>query len=60
MTSRDFDAASLVAGLAVGGLGVLLLLDRVDALDLEFGYLFPALLGVVGAILLAVGLTGRR
>jgi len=60
MTSRDFDAASLVAGLAVGGLGVLLLLDQVDALDLEFGYLFPALLGVVGAILLAVGLTGRR
>jgi hypothetical protein len=59
MGSR-FDPASLVAGLAVCGLGVLLLLDQVDAIDLRFGYLLPALLGVVGAILLAVGLTGRR
>ncbi len=60
MTGRDFDPASLVAGLAVCGLGVLLLLDQVEAIDLRFGYLLPALLGVVGAILLAVGLTGRR
>ena len=60
MTPRDFDPASLVAGLAVSGLGVLLLLDQVDALDLRFGYFLPAILGVVGAILLAVGLTGRR
>ena len=47
MTSRDdFDPASLAAGLVVIGLGVLLLLDQVD--------------GTVGAIMLAVGLTGRR
>jgi hypothetical protein len=58
--SRRFDPASLVAGLAVSGLGVLLLLDQVDAIDLPFGYLVPAVLAVVGAILLAVGLTGRR
>ena len=57
---RRFDPASLVAGLAVCGLGVLLLLDQVNALDLSFGYFFPALLGVVGAIMLAVGLAGRR
>jgi hypothetical protein len=57
---RRFDPASLVAGLAVSGLGVLLLLDQVNAVDLSFGYLFPALLGVVGAIMLAVGLAGRR
>ena len=57
---RRFDPASLVAGLAVSGLGVLLLLDQVDTIDLRFGYLMPALIGVVGAILLAVGLTGRR
>jgi hypothetical protein len=60
VTGRGFDPASLVAGLAVSGFGVLLLLDQVDAIDLRFGYFFPAILGVVGAILLAVGLTGRR
>jgi hypothetical protein len=60
VTGRRFDPASLVAGLAVSGLGVLLLLDQVDAVDLRFGYFFPAIIGVVGAILLAVGLTGRR
>jgi hypothetical protein len=60
MKPREFDPASLVAGLAVSGLGVLLLLDQVDAINLRFGYFLPAILGVVGTILLAVGLTGRR
>jgi hypothetical protein len=60
MTRRGFDPASLVAGLAVITLGIVLLLDQLDALDLRFGYLAPALLGVVGTILLALGLTGRR
>jgi hypothetical protein len=60
VTGPGFDPASLVAGLAVSAFGVLLLLDQVDTIDLRFGYFFPAILGVVGAILLAVGLTGRR
>ena len=60
MSGRDFDPASLVAGLVVSALGVMLLLDQVDAIDLSFGYLVPALLAVVGSILLAAGLTGRR
>ena len=60
MSSPRFDPASLVAGLAVGALGVLLLLDQVDTIDLRFGYLWPALLGTIGTILLAVGLTGKR
>jgi hypothetical protein len=60
MTPREFDPASLVAGLVVCGLGVLFLLDQVDAIDLRFGYYLPAILGAVGAIMLAVGLTGRR
>ena len=55
-----FDPASLVAGLAVCGLGTLLLLDQVDVLDLRFGYLWPALLGTIGVILLAFGLAGNR
>ena len=60
MSGRGFDPASLVAGLAVSGLGTVLLLDQVDALDLRFGYLAPALLAVVGSVLLAIGLSGRR
>ena len=60
MNPRDFDPASLVAGLAVSALGVLLLLDQTDTIDLRFGYLWPALLGTIGTILLAVGLAGKR
>ena len=60
MKPRDFDPASLVAGLVVIGLGIVLLLDQTDTIDLRFGYFLPAILGTVGAIMLAVGLTGRR
>ena len=60
MSPRRFDPASLIAGLAVCALGVLLLLDQVDTIDLRFGYLWPAMLGTIGTILLAVGLTGKR
>jgi hypothetical protein len=57
---RDADRVSIVAGLAVGGLGVVLLLDRTGVLDLKFGYGLPAILACVGAILLAAGLNGGR
>ena len=57
---KNFDPASLAAGIAICALGTLLLLDQVDVLDLRFGYLWPALLGTIGAILLAFGLTGKR
>jgi hypothetical protein len=58
---RDIDVTSLVAGFVIAALGTLLLLDRVDALDLRFGYFWPALTATIGAILLASGLTrGRR
>jgi hypothetical protein len=60
VSSRDFDPASLVAGLVVSALGVLLLLDQTDVIDLRFNYLWPALLATIGAILLAVGLAGKR
>ncbi len=53
---RDVDRVSLVAGLAVCGLGVLLLLDRADVLDVKFAYGLPAILACVGAVLLAAGL----
>lgn len=55
-----FDPASLAAGLVISALGTLLLLDQLEVLDLRFGYLWPALLGTIGAILLAFGLAGKR
>jgi hypothetical protein len=60
MRGRAFDPASLVSGLAVSAFGVILLLDQLNAIELSFGYYVPALLAVVGSILLAVGLSGRR
>jgi hypothetical protein len=53
------DIASLVAGLAVVALGILLLLDRSGDLDLHFAALAPALCAVIGATLLASGLSRR-
>ena len=57
---RDADRVSIVAGLAVGALGVVLLLDRLGVYDLKFGYALPAILACVGVILLAAGLDGGR
>ena len=60
MKPRGFDPASLVAGLAVCGLGGLELLDQLDVITLRFGYMVPALLATIGVILLGTGLYGRR
>jgi len=38
--------------------GIILLLDRLDAIDLRFGYGLPLLIATLGAILLAAGLEG--
>ena len=53
------DYPSLVAGFAIIVLGIILLLDRTGALDLQFGWLLPALAATAGSILLAVGLADR-
>lgn len=60
MSVRGLDLGSLVAGIVLIGLGTLLLLDSAGTLELSFGYLWPLLLGAVGAILLALGLTRNR
>jgi hypothetical protein len=57
---RSPDPTSVVAGIAVVGLGVLLLLDASEALELRFGVLAPVACAAVGAILLASGMTRRR
>jgi hypothetical protein len=56
---RKPDPVALVAGLAIAGLGTLLLLDSEGVLDLRFGALAPIVCAVLGAILLASGLTRR-
>ena len=59
MMRRRLDSGALTAGLVVILLGTLLLLDRVETLDLGFGWLFPLLAAAVGAMLLAMGLADR-
>jgi hypothetical protein len=54
---RRVDLPSLVAGAALCGLGVLLLLDRVKLVDLRFAAVAPAALAALGAILVALGLS---
>jgi hypothetical protein len=56
---RGFDAASLVSGIAVAALGLVLLLHFAGAIELSFGYLWPALFATIGASLLAMGLSDR-
>jgi len=60
VSGRPGDTVSLVAGLAIAGLGVLLLLDALEAIDLRFAYLAPAVTTAAGAILLVHGLSRSR
>ena len=54
------DPVSLVSGIAVTALGVLLLLDQADAIELTFGWLGAALAAVLGVILVVSGLSQRE
>jgi hypothetical protein len=56
---RRPDLPSLVAGAAIALLGLVLLLDRLDVLDLRFAALGPLVCAALGAILLASGLARR-
>ena len=53
------DMPSLVGAFVLISFGVVLLLDRVEAIDLRFGALAPIVCAAVGAILLALGLNRR-
>jgi hypothetical protein len=57
---RRVDRTSLVAGLAITVAAVVLLLDRLELIELRFDYALPLLIAAVGAILLAAGLEGPR
>jgi hypothetical protein len=57
---RRLDRTSLVAGVVTVITGIVLLLDRLDAIDLKFGYGAPLLVAALGLILLTAGLEGPR
>ena len=57
---RQVDRTSLVAGLVITVAAGILLLDRVGAIDVRFGYALPLLIAALGAILLTAGLEGPR
>lgn len=54
------DRLLLVAGCVIALFGVVLLLDRTGTLELTFGSMAPMAFAVVGAVLLATGLTRRE
>jgi hypothetical protein len=57
---RRLDRTSLVAGLVTTLAGAVLLLDRLDVVNVRFDYALPLLIGALGAILLVAGLEGPR
>ena len=52
------DGGSVAGGAALIALGALLLLDQTGAIELGFGWALPAVLAVIGVVLLAAGLDG--
>ena len=60
MNQGPEDGTSLTAGIVIAALGILLLLDSLEAIDLRFAHYAPAVLATAGAILLAHGLSRSR
>jgi hypothetical protein len=54
---RRADRTLVAAGVVTVLLGALFLLDRLNAIDIRFGYTLPALLVGAGIVLLIAGLT---
>lgn len=59
MARRRPDLPSLVAGLVIALFGAVILLDRLDVLDLRLAALAPLTCAAAGAILLASGIARR-
>ena len=57
---KRVDRTSLVAGVITTVVALVLLLDRLEAIDLRFGYGLPLLIAAIGGILLVAGLDGPR
>ena len=53
------DPPSLVSGMVLIALGTVLLLDRLEVIDIGFGVFGPLLFAAIGAMLLVRGLSRR-
>ena len=47
----------IAAGLVTVALGTLFLLDRLEVIDIRFGYTLPAVVAAVGVVRLVAGLS---
>ena len=56
MRSRSADRTLIAAGLVTIALGTLFLLDRLEIIDVRFGYAMPAVLAAAGIVLVVAGL----
>jgi hypothetical protein len=59
MPRARLDIASIVAAIGVAVLGLLVVLDGQDVINLHFSALAPLVCATIGATLLAMGLTRR-
>jgi hypothetical protein len=57
VSGRRADHTLIAAGLVTIALGALFLLDRLDVIDVRFGYAMPAVLAAAGVVLLVAGLS---
>ena len=58
--SRPLDRVSLAAGLALGALGAVLMLDQTDVIELNYGWFGAAIAATLGVVLLVSGLEEAR
>jgi hypothetical protein len=54
---RRTEPTLIAAGLVTVALGTLFLLDRLEVIDIRFGYTTPAVVAAVGIVLLTAGVT---
>ncbi len=54
---RRTEPTLIAAGLVTVALGTLFLLDRLEVIDIRFGYTLPAVVAAVGIVLLTAGVT---
>ena len=57
MSRRRADRTLIAAGLVTIALGTLFLLDRLEVIDVRFGYTMPAVLAGIGIVLLVAGMS---
>ena len=57
MRRRRADRTLIAAGMVTVALGTLFLLDRLEVINVRFGYTLPAVVAAAGVVLLVAGVT---